>query len=252
MKRNLKLITACVVASLATAACHKPEDVPTANQPLDYALQIIPDIHEVMPTDLILAMGTDNLHFGDNPPVIPMPFYKDSLYLTQFIHNVDIDTSSTYYKDPSYYTNRFTFAFLGQHRGVFDTMEYVRDYRYESLLDGTYFHEYANETKDIFIMGQAPYFTAYFKEVVKREVGDAAMANHITDYTIEMTQSTIISGKMTANGIEQFRMGVRIEGYNYTSASQGTSLPELHDMFIYDAFGIMPFDTAYNNIHRFQ
>lgn len=249
MKRNLKLIVACAIASLVAAACHKAEDVPTGSQPLDYALQVIPDIHEVMPMDLILALGVEHLHFGDNPPAIPMPFYMDSLYLTQFIHNVDIDSTSPYNKAPSCYHNRFSFAFLGQHRGVFDTMEYVRDYRYEPQI-GTYFHEYAGETKDIFIMGQAPYFTAYFKETIKREVGSATMASHITDYTIEMTQSAIISGKVTANGIEDFRMGIRIEGYNYTSENQGINLPELHDMFIYDAHGTMPYDTAYSNIHR--
>lgn len=251
MKRNFKLLMACVAASILLAACHKPEEAPLGNQPLDYALQVIPDIHEVMPMDLIMAMGEEHLYFGDTPPKIDLPFYKDSLYLTQFIHNIDIDTSSTYYKEPSYYTNRFTFAFLGQHRGVFDTMEYVRDYHYEAMLN-TYFHEYAIENKDIFIMGHAPYFTAYFKQVIKREVGNTALAAHITDYTIEMTQSTIISGKVTPTGISDFRMGVRIEDYNYTSPSQGVSLPELHDMFIYDASGLMPYDTAYNNIHRIQ
>ena len=249
MKRNFKLLLACAAVSVALAACHKPEDAPTGSQPLDYALQVIPDIHEVMPRELINALGEEHLHFGDTPPKLPFPFYMDSLFMYQFIHNTDIDTTSVYHKVPSYYPNRFTFAFFGQHRGVFDTMEYVRDYRYDTIYFG-YFHEYGAQIKDVFIMGQDPYFTAYFTLDIKREIGKAAVSNYITDYNIEMTQSTIISGKATPNGIENFIMGIRAEGYSYESSNIGVGLPELHDSRLYQYPGLRPYDTAFVNIHR--
>lgn len=219
---------------------------------MDYALQVIPDIHEVMPLDLIMAMDSAHLYFGDNPPVITTPFYIDSLYLTAFIHNTDYNPNSPYFKESASYENRFSYAFFGQHRGVAEKYSYVRDYRYEPYL-GTYFHEYANVNNDIFIMGEAPYFTAYFNQVVKREVGNESMIPYITDYEIEMNESIILSGKVTPQGIEQFRMGMRVEGYSYTSPQQGISgLPEIHDMFIYDARNILPYDTAYYNMHLEQ
>lgn len=251
-----------LATALAFGACQKTNnisgDMPVSDQPLDYALQVIPDIHEVMPMDLVEAMGSEHLHFGDNPPAIITPFYNanDVVRLTDFVHNTDYNPNSAYTKpDSTEYAHRYTFAFSGQHRGVLEKFSFVRDFRFENAPEygGSYYHEYSNVDEEIFVMGNAPYFTAYLTHVIKRESNSELIVSHMSDYEIERTESVIMSGKVTANGIEQFRIGIRVEGYSYTSANQGASgLPEIHDMFIYDMLEPMPFDTAYNNIHSNQ
>lgn len=258
MKTHIRLILTCVIATLAFTACKKEPPAGTGSQPLDYALQVIPDIHEVMPKDLIIAMGSDHLFFGDNPPAITTPFYNanDKVRLTDFVHNTDYNPNSPYSKpDSMEYDHRYTFAFSGQHRGVLENFSFVRDFRFENdpVYGGAYYHEYSNVEKEIFVMGNAPYFTAYFKHVIKRETNSPSIASYMDDYEIERTESVILSGKVTPNGIEQVRFGSRVEGYSYTSPNQGVrGLPEIHDMFIYDILETMPFDTDYNNIHSEQ
>ena len=46
------------------------KDDPANNETIFYAYQQIPNINDYMPQSLLLAMGENNLYYGDEPPRI--------------------------------------------------------------------------------------------------------------------------------------------------------------------------------------
>ena len=235
MNKTLRLLLFTGLAAISCASCQKKID-PSLPQPLDYALQVIPSIDAVMPADLIAVMGP-NLHFGDNPPRIDTCFYTDSIRLARFIHNTD-DTTTTYYlSDMQYITNKFTYDFRDQHRGIVDTCMYERSYGDISYGLGYYLFENANTQDSIYIMGDGNEFTIYYHQTCKKRMEpDESLANYISDYSVERTESIIISGRVTDHGIADFIMGMRVENYSEPSPRIGQLhyLPARHDIFIYD------------------
>lgn len=228
-----------------SVSCNKEID-PDSPMPLDYALQTIPPIDEVIPADLIQAMSP-YLNFGDNPPRIDTCFCAlDSLYLAQFIHNTDIDPTSSYNPVPQTITYpRHDFRFHGQHRGVADLYQYQRTYG--PLSPGTEIIIYENATvKDnVYIMGSGNKFTAYFRQSAKKRIEPEGSIN-ISDFDIVREESVIITGQITSTGITDFHIGTRTESYDRESVMIGTSgnNPQVHDILIFDYFGrTLPFDT---------
>ena len=220
---------------------------------LDYAIQSIPSIDEVMPADLIAAMAP-YLHFGDTPPKIDTCFYlKDHILISRFIHNQDIDPTSSFSfleGQPIDY-RQHNFRWRGQHRCVADSYYYTRLVG-DSLqfTPDVYYriYETATITDSIFIMGEGSYFTAYFPQEVKRGMEpDEQFSNFISDYELVRRESVIISGQITDQGVKDFHYGVRIEGYNMDSPRIGLvgGLPNKHDIIIYDYSGLCPFDPPY-------
>jgi hypothetical protein len=210
---------------------------------LDYAIQSIPSIDEVMPADLIAEMGP-YLHFGDNPPRIDT-FSFDVLQILHFIHNSDhpeipYDTVAMYYRrDGEYYPNRFEFGFYGQHRQVFDSCSYKRVYK--DLLPNTDLIEYANTQDSIFIMGNGNDFTIYYRQSMKRTIDpyNEMYANAMTGgLSIVRVESTIISGTVspTSQSIQNFHWGLRIEEYSEENPAIGKTMPAIHDMFHYQEY----------------
>ena len=203
---------------------------------LDYALQVIPSIDTVMPHDLIAAMGP-YLHFGDNPPRIDTCFFADSLCLRKFIHNTD-DTTTTYYLEcPQYFPNTFLFGYYEQHRGILTSTKYERAYGDIAYGLGYYLFEDAENASDIFVMGNGNDFTIYYNQTCHRRMEpDESLSNYISDYSIKRTESVIISGTVSNQGIRNFHMGIRIEEYSEESPRIGQLyyLPAIHDIFLYD------------------
>lgn len=237
MKPRITILLAMVL--FCATSCEKDTD---PKQPLDYTIQTIPSIDEVMPHDLIAAMGP-YLHFGDNPPRLDTCFFADSLRLTRFLHNIDIDPTSTYTMvDSQYFKNRFSYGFIGQHRGVIDTFQYERAFGDIAYGLGYYLFENATVTDSIFIMGNGNKFTLYLKQSCKRRMEpDESLSNYISDYSIERIEKIIMSGIVTDEGIKDFHMGMRIEDYSYRSPRIGelNYLPQRHDIFLYDYPSIM-------------
>ena len=210
---------------------------------LDYAIQSIPSIEEIIPADLIAEMGTD-IHFGDNPPRIDT-FSFDVLQILHFIHNSDhpeipYDTVEMYYRrDGEYYPNKFKFGFFGQHRQIFDSCTFERVY--EDLLPNTDLIEYASTHDSIFIMGSGNDFTIYYRQSMKRRIDpyNEIYVNAMTGgLSIVRVESTIISGTVseTTHSVQNFHWGLRIEEYNEQIPAIGRSMPAIHDMFHYKEY----------------
>ena len=221
---------------------------------LDYAIQSIPSIDEVMPADLIAEMGP-YLNFGDNPPQIDS-FSIDIIELIHFIHNLDhpeIPFDSTMYSKPDQRPENFwptpaQFTFYCQHRGVFDSCRYERFY--DPFVQGLNIKmiEFANTQDSIFIMGNDPKFTIYYKQSRKRRIEPESESHIVSNIngglSLIIIESIIISGIKTEQGVQNIHWGSRIEKYtnfepmnNYNNiVGKRGGLPAIHDMFHYTKY----------------
>lgn len=234
MKARTHLKSAlCLTALIATffvftVSCQKEDDTPATSEPLDYALQVIPDIHEVMPADLLEAIGEENLHFGDNPPrllIDSLGFIKKPAIIQNYIQ---ADTNSVYtlrIGEPKFYT--FCFRFTDQHRGIakYDYKCQYIDTIYGGVMH-EYYIEYANVQDSVFIMGDAPYFTAYFHQNRQKE----SSVPTIVDYGAH--EATILTGEVTDTGIKNFYYGMKITGYD-NPAGAGIDCLNIGDIVIF-------------------
>lgn len=221
---------------------------------LDYAIQSIPSIDEVMPADLIAEMGP-NLYFGDNPPQIDS-LSIDIIELIHFIHNLDhpeIPFDSTMYSKPdqrpeNYWPTPAQFTFYGQHRGVFDSCRYERIY--DPFVQGMNIKmvEFANTQDSIFIMGNDPKFTIYYIQSRERRIEPESESHIVSNIngglSLIIIESIIISGIKTEQGVQNIHWGSRIEqytnfepidSYNNIVGKRG-GLPAIHDMFHYTEY----------------
>ena len=236
-------------------SCQKDDN----SQPIDYALQIIPDINKIIPKDLLRSFGEENLHFGDNPPILgdyfPYDhtgtcFFCDSLRLTKFIHNTDIDPNSEFSQENlSWIPTPYYFIIRDQHKGIAEFYSYERvclDEHWGPVQH--YLSEYAKEYDYVFIMGEGDCFTIYLKQQRKYR---ATNVNAIPS-SLVVGESILISGKVTDNGIEDFHLATRIEDYNRQYSMIGAAgengLPQVHDIFVYD----YPKGTLHYNANYYQ
>lgn len=194
-KPSFFLIVICL-ASLCFASCQK-QDGPTGigpntpNLPFDYIVQSIPDIGTYMPRDLLLAMQ-DHLHFGDNPPRIDTCFHTDSIRLDRYIK---ADPSTPFYLIPQTFAYPFfSWGFNGQHQCVIDRFRHdepiVNDDSYQIFAT-------SNGTDSIFIIGEDPYFTVYYKinHTLKTWASNIGMATYLAPLNgRELKESIIICG----------------------------------------------------------
>lgn len=213
---------------------------------LDYAIQSIPSIDEVIPADLIAAMGP-YLHFGDNPPSIDTCFLvktepispdsiRPAMRLARFIHNLD-DPTTTYYKQDSTYTNdqMVSIRFGRQHRCIAESALFVHSWG--EIIPGNVFFE-ESTSDSVYIMGNGDCFTAYYRHKAKKRIDpdEELYASMITDFKEIREEWFIISGILTAQGINECRIGTCVKGYSEPSDNIGVfnKLPAIHDIIIYD------------------
>ena len=245
-RKKALAFTAIAACSLFYAtSCQKHED-PTAEQLaeadlVDYALQVIPDIHEVLANanDLLNVMDTipqvvtdangnvihnshggdsiiyiSALHFGDNPPD-----------LFKLVDSVNLGYSGSPIvrlkylpSDPNYEWTMTTgqpmpyieyLLVKDQHRGV-AKLNYKRVYMDVTYGDlHQYYIEYA-DVDEVFIMGEYPYFTIYFTQ--KRIKENSADPNNESDYG--SNEYVVISGEITSTGIKDYYFGMKIKQYD--------------------------------------
>ena len=212
---------------------------------LDYALQVIPSIDQVIPAELIAAMGP-YLYFGDYPPRIDTCFIvknekisadsvRPAIRLARFIHNLD-DPTTTYTKEDSTQTNdqQVTVRFSGQHRCIAESARFVHFWG-EVIPGNDLFEECTSDT--IYIMGKGDCFTAYYRhKAKKRIVPNEELSSLIRDFQLIREEWFIISGQLTAQGIAGCRIGTCVKGYSEASDGIGVfnRLPAIHDIIIYD------------------
>jgi hypothetical protein len=217
---------------------------------LDYALQVIPSIDEVMPAELIKVMGP-YLHFGDNPPRIDTCFSAiDFIVLDTLIQNDPTEDYNFSEQPQTFPYPKNTFLFEGQHRCI------IEKHYYERCNYPEYFYYSADAADNIFVMGHDNCFTVYFKQTWRAWIHpDLAGLDHLKNLT--RTESIILCGKMGNEGVEDFHWGMYVESYDpanypYIGADPGHSgQPGIHDIMVFsykDDDGnnvVLPYDPTF-------
>ena len=222
---------------LAVVSCQKKEDV----EPLDYSVQVIPDIATVLHDhyDLISTMNElGQLHFGDTPPQLSkliadttgqqqdtlLGFCGDHLKSEKYIPS---DPNNPYTQGMFVNISKNQFLFFDQHKGI--SSLYFRSPKLDSGPD-MHFIEKATCHDSIFIMGTDSLFTAYYFQDLKRDIVN--MPNSNPDLIVK--QAVILSGKVTDNGIKDLYFGIKVYGYSNTlNFTPGTSGFNIGDIVVY-------------------
>ena len=237
-RKKALAITAIAACSLFfVASCQKyenlnptPEELDTINaHSIDYALQVIPDIHDVIPMDLVEAMNAVHdtingiptvicaLHFGDNPPSLVfkqndslLGFMKDVFIVKEYL---PIDPNCGYRL--SCYPGKYLlpincFRFHDQHRGIAQV-----DYKYNYIKPeqegpNNYAYELSIVSDSVFIMGEGNDFTVYYSQ--KRSF-EASQNNDNPNY-MKPSEYVILSGTVTSGGISNLYFGTKIRKYD--------------------------------------
>ena len=211
---------------LAASACKKDDKPP--QEPIDYMVQTIPDIHALFKdhVDLIDVMDT-LLHFGDTPPLLSkliedttdqhkdtvLGFCNDSLVLKHYHKS---DPTSLYPGPPKISTATYQFLFDKQHRGV-SSMNYKINH--DDSGPDNHAIESAYCSDSVFIMGENQKFTVYLYQKLKMDYVIPGFPQ-IPDNGPK--QAFIISGEVTTDGIKDLYIGFKVYGYdNPTSAGIG-------------------------------
>lgn len=200
---------------------------------LDYALQVIPEIHKIIPDSLIKAMNLfGKLYFGDNPPRLTdtAKFDHDTILgfyapMMTIIYHKLADENQEYHLDSGtirQYKNYF--QFYDQHRGIAKANFKCN---YIDTGESNYIFETAHINDSVFIMGQAPFFTAYFYQKRTKE--------HSLNYDPEDPgeyEAVIMSGEVTNTGVKNFYFAIQILEYNHPEYA-GVRYPNLNDIIIF-------------------
>lgn len=238
MKKHLLKTIIFLSGLTLLSSCLK--DDPDNNSTIYYGYQQIPNINDYMPQRLLTAFGQEHLYYGDEPPKIEGKFFTNAfIYET----NVKIDTLwqprngllpvtdyyeiydqhkgiAKYREKRPYFAPNGTLIFL--ENSCNDTTFKVVDQnqRFNAFVDDTIAPSYfkfdnpsSKDFQNIYIMGNDPYFTAYYYEV--RNIssktqpliavimsGKMGTETIVTTDTINNTTDTI-----TRPIIEDFRIG---------------------------------------------
>ena len=189
MKKQLFRAFLFLCGLVLFGSCMK--DDPKNNPTVYYGYQHIPNINEFMPQSLLLAMGNENLYYGDEPPKIEGAYVADSIWITDVI----LAPGSNYKTTPTSLPARQYFKFIDQHKGIAklefkypkgnpneyayflersdtDTTYKVVTHNPEHFIEDTiapsYFQNGFYEKENfntVYIMGDDPYFTVYYYEI---------------------------------------------------------------------------------------
>lgn len=190
MKKHLYRTILFLCGTLLLGSCLKND--PENNATVYYAYQQIPNINEFMPQRLLYAMGNEHLYFGDEPPKIEGAFVAEDVWVT----DVQRVPSSTWMQPANNsIPNPQYFEFFEQHKGIakmrfkspkgeigqYDyfleqsstdmtdsIMSSNTDFFVNDSIAPIYFKSGKLESRDfntVYIMGEDPYFTAFYYEV---------------------------------------------------------------------------------------
>lgn len=229
---------------------------------IDYAIQSIPSIDEVMPEDLIAIMGS-HLNFGDNPPNLfkmsvdtTLGFYSKNPILLDYYavdssapfcsHYFVVDPITGENSLPAEKPNWDYFLFHDQHRGIAQI-----DYKC-LYLDETYningedinirVYDKANTVDSVFIMGNSSKFTAYFHQFRDRVVSIPENSpipvpqNYPNPGSHE---AMIISGEITDTGVKDVYFGIKFLAYD-NPGGEGNSFSKIGDIIVFH-YDFIPF-----------
>ena len=225
----------------AAVSCQKKDDV----EPLDYSVQVIPDIATILHEhyDLINVMDSlGQLHFGDNPPRLytvdttdghqdTLGFCHNRLKLLKYLKKAP----SSQFKPSDTILSTYQFLFCNQHKGI--SSLYFRNKSYDNGPNNHYI-ESASRHDSVFIMGAGAYFTAYYFQNLKKDL----VTNGITFDDPGAEQAIILSGQVAKDGIKDFYIGFKLCNYSNANLNftPGFSAFNIGDVVVYyKAF--MPF-----------
>jgi hypothetical protein len=184
MKNTLYILAECLIITFFS--CTKTATDETI---IFIGDQKIPNITEFIPDSLLRAFGNVNLNFGDMPPLLDRQFIandKDHDDQMEIIYS-----NNDYFPIGSLSPNIvFKHMFYAQHNAI--AKYHFMTYGQESHADTVY------------IIGNAPYFTAYFKET---------RINSTNPNQSKCKLAAVISGEVGNEGIINYRYGYIIENY---------------------------------------
>lgn len=247
-KKTLVFTTIAVCSLFFVTSCKKYEEPkPTSENSIDYALQVIPDIHnwakgdQFDATDLVEAMNSipatingqqttiSALHFGDNPPVLskiqndgsllgfitqgkvvgvnPPPQNTPKIAYMQSKKYIPYGPSFPAVEEGNYDIRCYHFRFHDQHRGIAQC-----DYKSVYIDEGpdNYLYEIAHTTDPVFIMGEGDAFTAYYYITTEKKMS-TFFSSITTDNGPHM--AVILSGRVSDNGIYDVYYGYKVLSY---------------------------------------
>ena len=243
MKKHLLTTVLALTGLLMLNSCLK--DDPANNETIFYAYQQIPNINDYMPQSLLLAMGENNLYYGDEPPRIEGEYTTDNTSVTRVI----LIPESHWLMNEGVIPGYRHFNFFEQHMGIAQL-----DYLYfnytgnimeitpieSSNTDSTYilskdlFANFATDSlfpiyfkgsqvkpdvfKNIYIIGHDPYFTIYYYDVIHTNIVHPLKANIISgkidkEYIIETDSVSGTTDTIVSPVIKNFKWGIQIMKY---------------------------------------
>ena len=187
--------------------------------------QKIPDINTYMPMDLLEAFTNDNLHFGDNPPDLRCQFKADNLKVVfadavSSTGDVLFDTTTDFGHGFAYYHSIYY-----QHMGL-------GEYDFTLKENDGYGGYIITSCDSVYIMGEDPYFTAFFYETRNNPP------------KTEPRHAVIISGKAGPTGIEEYVYGYKVMGYGNLTPLWESHFPiEGSIIIVKDSDGIAEYEN---------
>ena len=179
-KRQKKgLIAIMVLALMAFTSCLKEGDHSSIllNDP-----QGIPLITEYLPADLLQMFGEQNVHFGDQPPVVDLEFVSNHEYVATSL-------------EPPFAPPVGTITPIKHYHKISQHYLQVADYYSMSSEETT-----CHLLSPIYLTGYGNRFTAYYFEEPNTD------ANPV--------HAVLFSGQVTSAGIRDFMYGYKIMRYN--------------------------------------
>lgn len=179
MRRNLKYrLVGVMMVVLSLSSCLKEGDTTVlVNDP-----QEIPFITDYLPEDLLNLFGEENVHFGDQPPVVDLEFKSQHEFLATNLQ-------------PPY----------APQVGGLSPVTYYHKLSHQYLQIADYIGMNSEETRcrrvsPVYLMGNGNDFTIYYYETPQTE----GLPLH----------AVLMSGTRTNQGIKDFRYGYKIVRYN--------------------------------------
>jgi len=175
----LKWVFGMAVIALALTSCLKDGDDSSIllNDP-----QEIPFITEFLPEDLLTMFGEENVHFGDQPPVVDMEFVSNHEYVALSLQ-------------PPFAPPVGTISPIKHYHKIVQQYLQIADY-YSMSSEETQCHLIT----PIYLTGYGKKFTAYYFEEPHTDGSPVHAA--------------MFSGELTNAGVRDFRYGYKIVRYN--------------------------------------
>lgn len=172
-------LTLLLLVIVALPSCVKEGDGSSIlfNDPQD-----IPLITTFLPEDLLTMFGEENVHFGDQPPVVDLEFVSNHEYVATSLQ-------------PPYAPPVGTISPIKHYHKISQQYLQIADY-YSMSSEETLCHWLS----PVYLTGHDDVFTVYYYEEPKTD----GLPVH----------AVLFSGKMTAAGIQNFRYGYKIVRYN--------------------------------------